>query len=85
MMLHESFKKKSDVIGKNMESIKKFKNEVNLGVEALEDRVIKCETNCDGNHSKMKDYIDKMGLKFAENTVDLTSAGEGFQREIERI
>ena len=33
----------------------------------------------------MSEHLDKVSLKFAENTVDLTSAGEGFQREIERI
>jgi len=41
--------------------------------------------NCDHNHSKMGEHFDRISLKFAENTVDLTSASEGFQREIERV
>ena len=40
--------------------------------------------NCDGNHSKFSNHIDHIALKFAETTVDLSSANEGFAREIER-
>mmetsp|Transcript_19146 Transcript_19146/g.29335 ORF Transcript_19146/g.29335 Transcript_19146/m.29335 type:complete len:154 (+) Transcript_19146:1395-1856(+) len=33
----------------------------------------------------MSDHLDRVSLKFAETTVDLKSANEAFQREIERI
>ena len=46
MMLHETFKKKAAVVGKNIESMKKYKNEMNIGMEALEDRIIKMESVC---------------------------------------
>lgn len=41
--------------------------------------------NCDENHSNMGQHIDRIALKFSENTVDLSHANEGFQRELERI
>ena len=46
---------------------------------------MECEDNCNENHIKLGQHIDRVSLKFAENTVDLTSASEGFQREIERV
>jgi len=33
----------------------------------------------------LKTHLDRTSLKFAESTVDLKSANEGFQRELERI
>lgn len=41
--------------------------------------------HCDDNHTKFKQALDRVTLKFAENTVDLSAASEGFQREIERV
>jgi hypothetical protein len=45
---------------------------------------MKSEQTCDNSLLRLKNHIDQISLKFAENTVDLTSAGIGFQREIER-
>jgi hypothetical protein len=83
--LNEQFKKKIDTIGRNMESTKQFKFEIEGIIEILRKQVNACEHNCDDTHLRTKNYIDNISLKFAENTVDLTSASEGFQREIERV
>ena len=40
---------------------------------------------CDSNHMKMTEHSNKIALKFAETTVDLTGASDGFAREIERM
>lgn len=45
----------------------------------------KISENCDCNHNKFSNHLDKITLKFAGNTVDLTACSEGFQREIERV
>jgi len=47
--------------------------------------VDKISNNCDDNHMGLKTHLDRTSLKFAESTVDLKSANEGFQRELERI
>lgn len=83
--LLDQYRKKIGEIGKNLESTKRFRNETDRMVEKLEERIDKAMTNCDGNHTKMSGHIDRISLKFAENTVDLQAAGEGFQREIERV
>jgi hypothetical protein len=48
-------------------------------------QIEKIMNNCDTNHQNMGQHIDKIALKFSENTVDLSQASEGFQRELERI
>lgn len=83
--LHDSFKRKLEAVTRNLETTKKLRFEVENHLDQLQKQIINCEQNCDDNHVKMKNHIDGMALKFAEHTVDLTSAGEGFQREIERM
>lgn len=65
-----------------MENIKKFKFEIEDIVDMFKKQVNSVESNCDHNHSMIKEHIDNIALKFAENTIDLTSAGEGYQREL---
>jgi hypothetical protein len=83
--LHDSFKRKLESITRNLESTKKLRFDVENSIDQLQKQIVNCEQNCDENHIKMKNHIDNMALRFAEHTVDLTSAGEGYQREIERM
>ena len=76
--MHENFKRKVEAIGKNMETTKKFKYEIENIVDILKTQIEETERNNDENVTRMKGHIDNIALKFAENTVDLTSAGEGF-------
>ena len=41
-------------------------------------QVDQISNNCDGNHMESKSHLDRTSLKFAESTVDLKSANEGF-------
>ena len=54
-------------------------------IGGLEKQISNCEETCDHNHLNLSAHIDRISLKYAENTVDLTSCSEGFQREIERV
>ena len=53
-------------------------------VSAFQKQIDKVSNNCDNNHNKFSNHVDHISLKFAETTVDLSSANEGFQREVER-
>ena len=83
--LLDQYRKKIGDINKNLESTKQFRTEIRGHLTAFEKSLVECEENCNSNHIKLGQHIDRVALKFAENTVDLTSASEGFQREIERV
>ena len=82
--LLDQYRKKISDIGKNLEKTKNYKEEVQVKVEGFQRQLDRLADNCDGNHSKFSNHIDHIALKFAETTVDLSSANEGFAREIER-
>lgn len=82
--LLDQYRKKISDIGKNLETTKRYREEINLRVGGFERQLNSIADNCDNNHSKFSQHVDHISLKFAETTVDLNSANEGFQREIER-
>jgi ribosome-associated translation inhibitor RaiA len=82
--LLDQYRKKITDIGKNLETTKRYREEVNQKVGGFERQLGRVGDNCDQNHQKFSQHVDHISLKFAETTVDLNSANEGFQREIER-
>ena len=64
----DQYKKKIGDIGKNLESTKRFRDEMSYKVESLQSLV------CDSNHSSLGSNLEKIASRFAEKTVDLESA-----------
>jgi membrane-associated HD superfamily phosphohydrolase len=83
--LQEQFKKKIKGIGADLESTKKFRESLTLVVNQLRQQTNSVADTCDGNHMKLTEHSNRIALKFSETTIDLKSASEGFQREIERV
>ena len=83
--LQDQYKKKISDIGKNLESTKRFRDGITLTVNAIQKQMESISSNCDTNHMKMTEHSNRIALKFAETTVDLKSASDGFAREIERV
>ena len=83
--LLDQYRKKIGDIGRNMESTKRFKEEITVSVNQLRKNLDQIANNCDQNHIDTKGFLDRLSLKFAASTVDLESANAGFQRELERL
>lgn len=83
--LLDQYRKKITDIGKNLESTKRFREDINVAMNALKRNVDRISGICDQNHIDSKQHLDRISLKFAESTIDLKSANEGFQRELERL
>ena len=65
-------------VSENTVSTRLFKDEITFRVSNLSKQIEKTLINCDSNHSNMGQHIDRITLKFSENTVDLSYASEGF-------
>lgn len=83
--LQDQYKKKISEIGQNLESTKKFREHITLKLSNMSDTISSIGHNCDTNHVRLTDHSNTIALKFAEQTVDLKAAAEGFEREIERV
>ena len=70
----DQYKKKLGDIGKNLESTKRFRDEMSYKVESLQKTVEGISLVCDSNHSSLGSNLEKIASRFAEKTVDLESA-----------
>ena len=69
--LLDQYRKKIFDIGKNLDSTKRFREEITLMVGGFQKQIDKISSNCDTNHMKFSQHVDHISLKFAETTVDL--------------
>ena len=83
--LLDQYRKKVKDVSDNVEKTRQFKEEINFKVGQQFKTLDRISTNCDSNHSNMGNHVDRIALKFSEQTVDLSHANEGFERELERI
>ena len=56
-----------------------------MTVNAIQKQMENISSCCDTNHMKLTEHVNRIALKFAETTVDLKAASDGFAREIERV
>lgn len=70
----DQYKKKIGDIGKNLESTRRFRDEMSYKVESLQKTVEGISLVCDSNHSSLGSNLEKIASRFAEKTVDLESA-----------
>ena len=83
-VLLDQYKKNYDNIKNNLESTKRFREDIMTKLGLVQKQCNKVETNCDKNHTDLSQHLDRVALKFAGEKVNLSSAGEGFERELER-
>ena len=83
--LLDQYRKKIGQIGKDLESTRRYRETISSMTSGFQKQLDRIAENCDSNHNHFTNHLDKISLKFAENTVDLTACSEGFQREIERV
>ena len=76
--LLDQYRKKIKDVSDNVEKTRQFKEEINFKVTHQLKTLDKIMNNCDSNHSNMGSHVDRIALKFSENTVDLSHANEGF-------
>jgi len=74
----DQYKKKIGDIGKNLESTKRYRDELNFKVDNLQKTIEGISVVCDSNHSSLGSNLEKIASRFAEKTVDLESANEGY-------
>ena len=83
--LLDQYKKNFETIKNNLESTRRYREDLNTQMKLLGNKVNTVSANCDQNHTDLSQHLDRVALKFAGDKVDLSSAGEGFSRELERI
>lgn len=83
--LLDQYKKKIGDIGKNLESTKSYRNEVNVQLKNLRNNLDRLTGDCDQYHLDTKDHLNRLSQRYAESMVDMKSANEGFERELERV
>jgi len=79
------YRKRVSAVGKNLESIRKLREDLMVRTDKLESGMIKINKNCKDNTKDLHDHIDRISLKYQEDLVDLKSSSEGFARELERV